>query len=57
MAKVDVGNCIMIGDNYEADILGALHVGFDVIHYNYHKEEVAESIIQISNLLDLKSYL
>jgi len=57
LAKVDVGNCIMIGDNYEADILGALHVGFDVIHYNYHKEEVAESIIQISNLLDLKSYL
>ena len=57
LAKADVGKSIMIGDNYEADILGALNVGFDVIHYNYHKEEVAKDIIQISNLLDLKSYL
>ena len=26
---------IMIGDNYEADILGALQVGFDVIFFNF----------------------
>jgi len=57
LANVEVGNSIMIGDNYEADILGALNVGFDVIHYNYHKEKVAENIIQISNLIDLKTYL
>jgi len=57
LANVEVGNSIMIGDNYEADILGALNVGFDVIHYNYHKEKVAENIIQIRNLIDLKTYL
>lgn len=57
LANAEVGNSIMIGDNYEADILGALNVGFDVIHYNYHKEKVAENIIQISNLIDLKTYL
>ena len=47
----------MIGDNYEADILGALNVGFDVIHFNYHDEEVDKNIKQITNLLDLKTYL
>jgi len=57
LAKADVENSIMIGDNYEADILGALNVGLDVIHYNYHNEDVGENIIQISNLIDLKSYL
>ena len=26
----------MIGDNYEADILGALNIGLDAICFNYH---------------------
>ncbi|MEQ3796431.1 YjjG family noncanonical pyrimidine nucleotidase [Flavobacteriaceae bacterium MJ-SS4] len=57
LAQADVETSIMIGDNYEADILGALNVGFDVIHFNYHDEEVDKNIKQITNLLDLKTYL
>lgn len=47
---------IMIGDNYEADILGALDYGFDAICYNYHKEDIDSTIKQVNDLLDLKAY-
>ena len=47
---------IMIGDNYEADILGALDYGFDAICYNYHNEKLDSSIKQVKNLLELKAY-
>ena len=57
LANTHVNNSLMIGDNYEADILGALNVGFDVIHFNYHNEKVDKDIKQISKLLDLKTYL
>ncbi|MEJ2113959.1 MAG: HAD-IA family hydrolase [Flavobacteriaceae bacterium] len=57
LAQANVENSIMIGDNYEADILGALKVGFRVIHFNYHNEEVDKNIKQITNLMELKTYL
>lgn len=57
VAKTNVETSIMIGDNYEADILGALKVGFRVIHFNYHNEEVDKNIKQITNLIELKTYL
>jgi putative hydrolase of the HAD superfamily len=56
-ARARVEKSIMIGDNYEADILGALSVGFDAICYNYHKDELLENIKYIDNLLELKQYL
>ena len=31
---------IMIGDSFEADILGALSQGMQAIHFNSHNEEV-----------------
>ena len=48
---------IMIGDNYEADILGALNVGLDAICFNYHKEDIDNDIKQIDHLFELKNYL
>lgn len=48
---------IMIGDNYEADILGALNIGLDAICFNYHKVEIGHNVKQISNLMQLKDYL
>jgi putative hydrolase of the HAD superfamily len=48
---------IMIGDNYEADILGALNMGFDTICFNYHKESLEKEIKQIDSLLELKRFL
>jgi len=47
---------IMIGDNYEADILGALDYGFDAICYNYHNETLDANIKQVSDLLSLKAF-
>jgi len=48
---------VMIGDNFEADIEGALNVGIDAIMFNEHNIEVAENIKQVNNLLALKNYL
>ncbi|MFK7780911.1 YjjG family noncanonical pyrimidine nucleotidase [Psychroserpens sp.] len=48
---------IMIGDSIEADIMGALDVGFDAILFNYHKVKAEAHIKQVSSLLDLKMYL
>lgn len=48
---------IMIGDNFEADIEGALNVGIDAIMFNEHNIEIAENIKQVNHLLALKKYL
>nr|WP_321224993.1 YjjG family noncanonical pyrimidine nucleotidase [uncultured Psychroserpens sp.] len=48
---------VMIGDNYEADILGAIDVGLDVILFNYHNFNAEPHIKQVSKLKDLKKYL
>jgi putative hydrolase of the HAD superfamily len=56
-AGADLKQSIMIGDNYEADTLGALNAGLDAIHFNFHKDDIDENIKQVSNLQDLKMYL
>jgi putative hydrolase of the HAD superfamily len=48
---------IMIGDTYEADILGAENVGMRTICFNYHKLVIPATNIVINNLLELKDYL
>lgn len=48
---------IMIGDNYEADIQGALNMGFDAICFNYHNDSIANGIKVVDNLIDVKKYL
>ena len=50
-------NSIMIGDNYEADILGALNFGIDAICFNYHNERLEKDINYVDDLLQLKKYL
>ena len=35
MAQVRPQNSLMIGDNLEADILGAKAMGMQVLHYNF----------------------
>ena len=57
LANVKKENGIMIGDNYEADILGALNIGLDAICYNYHNVNLKNEIKEIKHLLDLKKYL
>ena len=57
IARAKPDNSIMIGDNYEADILGALEVGLDAICFNYHNETLSSEIKTIDQLSDLKKYL
>jgi len=56
-AQAETQNSIMIGDNYEADILGALDIGLDAICFNYHKVEEMPGIKFINHLSDIKKYL
>lgn len=55
-AKVTPGNAMMIGDSYEADILGASKVGMNAIHFEVHKTNVKHNVL-INNLLEIKYYL
>lgn len=57
LAQTSPEQSMMIGDNLEADILGALNVGLDVILFNHHKVEVDTSIKKVDTLLQLKNYL
>lgn len=57
LAKSKKETSIMIGDNFEADIQGAMNVGIDAIMFNEHKIEIAENIKQVNNLLAIKEYL
>jgi putative hydrolase of the HAD superfamily len=47
----------MIGDNLEADILGALNIGMDAICFNYHNEVLTSDLIGVDHLLEIKNYL
>ena len=56
-ARTDFDSSIMIGDNLEADILGALNIGMDAILFNYHKISVPNGIISVDKLNQLKDFL
>ena len=56
-ANADFNSSIMIGDNLEADIQGALNAGMDAILYNYHKITVPKGVNSINKLNQLKDYL
>ena len=58
-AKATIENSIMIGDNYNADILGANKMGMKAIYFNFHKtnEENRENVIIIENLKEILKIL
>jgi len=57
LAETSATNSIMIGDNYEADILGAKQVGMQTIHFKDHHKTRKNGIINITDLLEIKQYL
>ncbi|WP_299397472.1 YjjG family noncanonical pyrimidine nucleotidase [uncultured Gelidibacter sp.] len=57
IANAQPKESIMIGDNYEADVLGALNVGYDAIFFNYRNDQTEPHIKQVKHLLQLKDYL
>ncbi|RMB62815.1 noncanonical pyrimidine nucleotidase, YjjG family [Dokdonia sinensis] len=48
---------VMIGDTYEADILGAIGVGMPSICFNYHKAILPKEQLFVDHLLEIKKYL
>ena len=56
-AGITAGNAVMIGDDLEADIYGALGVGMGAIHYNTRKEKAEDRIVTIDNLFEIKNHL
>ncbi|QRM88046.1 noncanonical pyrimidine nucleotidase, YjjG family [Lacinutrix sp. WUR7] len=56
LAKTTKPQSIMIGDNYEADIIGALNFGIDAICFNYHDFPLDANIKKVDSLLELKNY-
>ena len=57
LAGAAPGNSVMIGDTYEADILGAQNAGMHSICFNYHKHDLPEEQLIINELLVLKDLL
>jgi len=57
LANADIDASLMIGDNLEADILGAKNMGMDALCFNYHKTKIPDDIIAINKLSELKQYL
>ena len=50
--------CVMIGDNYDIDIIGANNAGLNVIYYNYSKKQNNKlKLIEINDLEQLKNIL
>ena len=54
-ANANVENSVMIGDNFNADILGALGVGMKAIYYDFHKtnHEERENVTIVKNLKEI----
>lgn len=56
-AGVSADVSLMIGDNLEADILGAKAVGFHALHFNTHNDAPHEHCAMIHDLIEIKSHL
>ena len=51
-------NSIMVGDNLEADIMGAINCGISSIHFNLHDEKFSnKKYTSVSSLIEIKEYL
>lgn len=57
IAKTKPETSVMIGDSFEADILGAKNIGMDVIFFDINNITLEDDTKQVNNLLSLKRYL
>ncbi|MEP5339295.1 MAG: YjjG family noncanonical pyrimidine nucleotidase [Algibacter sp.] len=57
LANTTIDKSVMIGDNYEADVLGALNIGMESIFFDIKNTTINRDIKQIDNLLLLKRFL
>lgn len=56
-AEASAQTSMMIGDSFEADILGAQKVGMHTLFFNYRREKVQASYTSVNELLEIKRYL
>ena len=56
-AGASVEQSIMIGDNMEADIIGAKDFGMQAIFYNYYKEEFSPEHHHVMEMKELSQFL
>ncbi|MEP0132478.1 MAG: YjjG family noncanonical pyrimidine nucleotidase [Eudoraea sp.] len=56
-ANAAADKSLMVGDNIEADILGAKAAGFHALHFNAHNDPKHEHCVMIHNLSEIKNYL
>jgi len=57
MAKADPGRSLMVGDNLQADILGAKQLGMQTIHFNSNGEAGHDFCKIIHDLIEIKSLI
>ena len=53
-----IENSVMIGDNYNADIMGAINIGMKAIYFNFHKidKPKTSNVITVNNLKDILKF-
>ena len=58
-ANATIQNSVMIGDNYNADIIGAHDIGMKSIYFNFHKTDEKEirNVVIIEDLKDILQIL
>lgn len=56
-AGATAGRSLMVGDTYEADIIGADSVGMAALYFNYRDEQIPPNFLKVSHLLELKNHL
>lgn len=50
-------NSLMIGDNYEADVEGAINAGMRSVYFDYYQKNEVLETLQIQKLNELRKYL
>jgi len=50
-------NSLMIGDNYEADVQGAINAGMRSVYFDYYQKNEVLETLQIQKLNELQKYL
>ncbi len=48
---------VMVGDSMEADIIGAMNVGMQVVYFDEFNQNCDASIKKVNKLIELKAYL
>ena len=58
-ANTLIENSVMIGDNFNADIIGAKSIGMKAIYYNFHKikNQQLDGVLKINDLSELEGIL